>query len=335
MNEWSIQKRTRRRKQTAVFLPIFFVVSVISGLALGAVVISPQEMWSIMLGNSQSIGETILLNVRLPRLILAALAGACLAASGAILQGVMQNPLADPSIIGVTAGGGLAASLAMVAIPQIGYLLPVLAFVGAFITAVVIYVFAWDKGASPLKIILAGVAINAMLGAVQSGIMILYSDRVQSVLPWLAGGFQGKGWFHVEFVWPFAIVGLLLACFAIRPINLLLLGDETARILGTHVESVRLSLILLAALLAGAAVSVAGLVGFVGLVVPHIIRLLIGEDYRLLLPFSMIGGAALVMITDTLARTAFDPIELPVGILLACLGAPFFLFLLKRKGRLM
>lgn len=335
MNEWSIQKRTRRRKQTAVFLPIFFVASVISGLALGAVVISPQEIWSIILGNSESIGETILLNVRIPRLILAALAGACLAASGAILQGVMQNPLADPSIIGVTAGGGLAASLAMVAIPQIGYLLPVLAFVGAFITAVVIYVFAWDKGASPLKIILAGVAINAMLGALQSGIMILYSDRVQSVLPWLAGGFQGKGWFHIEFVWPFALVGLLLACFAIRPINLLLIGDETARILGTQVEFVRLSLILLAALLAGAAVSVAGLVGFVGLVVPHMIRLLIGEDYRLLLPFSMIGGAALVMITDTVARTAFDPIELPVGILLACLGAPFFLFLLKRKGGLM
>ncbi|MEY8749492.1 FecCD family ABC transporter permease [Alkalicoccobacillus gibsonii] len=335
MNEWSIQKRTRRRKQTAVFLPIFFVASVISGLALGAVVISPQEIWSIILGNSESIGETILLNVRIPRLILAALAGACLAASGAILQGVMQNPLADPSIIGVTAGGGLAASLAMVAIPQIGYLLPVLAFVGAFITAVVIYVFAWDKGASPLKIILAGVAINAMLGALQSGIMILYSDRVQSVLPWLAGGFQGKGWFHVEFVWPFALIGLLLACFAIRPINLLLIGDETARILGTQVEFVRLSLILLAALLAGAAVSVAGLVGFVGLVVPHMIRLLIGEDYRLLLPFSMIGGAALVMITDTVARTAFDPIELPVGILLACLGAPFFLFLLKRKGGLM
>lgn len=335
MNEWNIEKRTRRRKQTAVFLPIFFIASVISGLALGAVVISPQEIWSIMLGNSESIGETILLNVRIPRLILAALAGACLAASGAILQGVMQNPLADPSIIGVTAGGGLAASLAMVAIPQIGYLLPVLAFVGAFITAVVIYVFAWDKGASPLKIILAGVAINAMLGALQSGIMILYSDRVQSVLPWLAGGFQGKGWFHVEFVWPFALVGLLLACFAIRPINLLLIGDETARILGTQVEFVRLSLILLAALLAGAAVSVAGLVGFVGLVVPHMIRLLIGEDYRLLLPFSMIGGAALVMITDTVARTAFDPIELPVGILLACLGAPFFLFLLKRKGGLM
>ncbi|MDQ0207740.1 FecCD family ABC transporter permease [Alkalicoccobacillus murimartini] len=334
MSEWTLQKRTRRRKQTAIFLPLFFLVSAVGGLALGAVVISPQEIWAIMLGNNESLGHTILLNVRLPRLILATLAGACLAAAGAILQGVMQNPLADPSIIGVTAGGGLAASLAMVAIPQIGYLLPVLSFGGAFLTALLIYLFAWDKGASPLKIILAGVAINALLGAVQSGIMILYSDRVQSVLPWLAGGFQGRGWYHVEFVLPYAVIGLVLALLAIRPINLLLLGDEAARLLGTPVEGFRLLLIMLAALLAGAAVSVAGLVGFVGLVVPHMIRLLIGGDYRLLLPFSMIGGAALVMFTDTIARTAFDPIELPVGILLACMGAPFFLVLLKKRGLL-
>lgn len=334
MSEWSLSQRKQRRIQLAIFLPLFLVGAIVGGFAFGAVVISPQDIWNVILGNNDSLGETILLNVRLPRVILAAIAGACLAASGAILQGIMQNPLADPSIIGVTSGGGLAASFAMVAFPQIGYLLPTLAFVGSFLTSLVIYLFAWDKGASPVKIILAGVAINAMLGAVQSGIMILYSDRVQGVLPWLAGGFQGKGWYHVEFVLPFAVAGLLLSLLTIKPINLLLLGDEAAQLLGTPVERLRLLLILLAALLAGAAVSVAGLVGFVGLVVPHMIRLYIGGDYRLLLPFSMLGGAALVIFTDTIARTVFDPIELPVGILLACMGAPFFLYLLKKRGLL-
>ena len=179
---------------------------------------------------------------------------------------------------------------------------------------------------------MAGVAINALLGAVQSGLMVIFSDRVQSVLPWLAGGLNGRSWYHLSFMAPYAIVGLLLSLLAIKPANLLLLGDDSAKLLGERVEWQRFLLIVLAALLAGTAVSVAGLIGFVGLVVPHIMRLIFGEDYRFLLPLSALGGAVLVVFADTLARTLFDPIELPVGILLACLGAPFFLYLLKKRG---
>ena len=327
----NIQQRTLRRKWGIILAPLFLVAISFYGITYGSVSISLPDIWNVFTAKEQAVHETIILNLRLPRVLIGLLVGACLAVAGALLQGVMKNPLADPGIIGVTTGGGLAASITMILLPQFTYLLPVAAFIGALLTSLIIYALAWDKGASPLKIILAGVAINALLGAVQNGLMVIYSDRVQSVLPWLAGGLNGRSWYHLEFMAPYAIVGLILSLFAIKPANLLLLGDDSAKLLGQKVELQRLFIILLASLLAGAAVSVAGLIGFVGLVVPHVIRLLLGDDYRFLLPLSAVGGAVLVVFADTIARSWFDPIELPVGILLAALGAPFFLTLLKKR----
>ncbi|MCM3272469.1 FecCD family ABC transporter permease [Paenibacillus elgii] len=326
------QQRLLRRKLLCIAAPILLLAVAFYGIAYGSVSLSLQEVWTVFMASGPPAHEKIVMNLRVPRVLVGMLTGACLAAAGALLQGVMKNPLADPGIIGVSAGGGLAAIMAMIVFPQLSYLLPALAFLGALITSVVIYGLAWDKGASPLKIILAGVAINALLGAVTNGLMVTYSDRVQAVLPWLAGGLSGRSWHHLQFMAPYAITGLVLSVLAIKPANLLLLGDDAAKLLGQKVEVQRLLLILLSSLLAGAAVSVAGLVGFVGLVVPHAIRLLAGEDYRFLLPLSIVGGAALVVLADTIARSWFDPIELPVGILLAGLGAPFFLFLLKKRG---
>ncbi|MFA9455667.1 FecCD family ABC transporter permease [Halalkalibacter sp. AB-rgal2] len=328
----NIKERQKRRTIAISLAPLLLLLSLFFGLTYGSVTISLQEILMVFFSDEGSLNHTIIFDLRLPRVLIALLVGACLAVSGALLQGVMKNPLADPGIIGVTAGGGLMASLTMLILPQFSYLLPISAFIGAFVTAMMIYFLAWDKGASPLKIILAGVAINALLGAVQNGVMIIYSDRVQSVLPWLAGGLNGRSWYHLEFMFPYALIGLLLSLLAIKPANLLLLGDDSAKLLGQRVEWQRFLLISLAAFLAGAAVSVAGLIGFVGLIVPHIIRILIGEDYRFLLPLSAMYGAILVVVADTIARTWFDPIELPVGILLAALGAPFFLILLKKRG---
>ncbi|NEN84529.1 FecCD family ABC transporter permease [Paenibacillus elgii] len=326
------QQRLLRRKLLCIAAPLLLLAVAFYGIAYGSVSLSLQEVWTVFTASGPPAHEKIVMNLRVPRVLVGMLTGACLAAAGALLQGVMKNPLADPGIIGVSAGGGLAAIMAMIVFPQLSYLLPALAFLGALITSVVIYGLAWDKGASPLKIILAGVAINALLGAITNGLMVTYSDRVQAVLPWLAGGLSGRSWHHLQFMAPYAITGLALSVLAIKPANLLLLGDDAAKLLGQKVEVQRLLLILLSSLLAGAAVSVAGLVGFVGLVVPHAIRLLAGEDYRFLLPLSIVGGAALVVLADTIARSWFDPIELPVGILLAGLGAPFFLFLLKKRG---
>lgn len=326
------ETRTKRRKLAFIISPIFLLLSVLIGLISGSITVPLHEIWSILITGDSSAHSVILLDLRLPRVLIGLLTGACLAASGAILQSVMRNPLADPGIIGVSAGGGLAAVITMVMLPQFSFLLPAAAFVGALSASLIIYFLSWDKGASPIKIVLAGVAVNALVGAVMNGVMVVYSDRVQAVLPWLSGGLNGRSWHHFSFMLPYALVGLLLTIPAIKSANLLLLSDDSARLLGQKVELQRLLLILLSALLAGIAVSAAGLVGFVGLVVPHMVRLLIGDDYRYLLPVSIITGAALVVIADAAARSLFDPVELPVGILLACIGAPFFLYLLRRSN---
>ncbi|WP_282937982.1 iron ABC transporter permease [Paenibacillus sp. RC67] len=327
----NIEQRSSRRTIMIVLLPLLLIAFSLYGLSYGSVSISLQEIWNVFTSNSQPMQEKIIMNLRLPRILIGLLVGACLATSGCLLQGVMKNPLADPGIIGVSAGGGLAAVISMILFPQYSYLLPILAFGGSLLTSLLIYLLAWDKGASPLKIILAGVAINALLAALTSGIMIIYSDRVQAVLPWLAGGLNGRSWYHLEFMAPYALIGILLSIFTIKASNLLLLGDDSAHLLGQKVELQRFLIIALSSLLSGTAVSVAGLIGFVGLVVPHAIRMIVGDDYRFLLPLSIVGGAALVVLADTIARSWFDPIELPVGILLACLGTPFFLYLLKKR----
>lgn len=309
-------------------------VAALLGITSGSAAIPLADVWHALLGGGDPVGDAIIWNLRLPRVLVGLLTGACLAASGALLQGVMRNPLADPGIVGVSAGGGLAAVTALVLFPQLSYLLPGFAFAGALLSSLIVYALAWDGGSSPTKIVLSGIAINALLGAIMNGIMVLNSERVQSVIPWLAGGLSGRSWSHFAFMLPYAVVGLALTPLAAKSANLLLLGDASAKSLGQLVERQRFLLIALASLLAGTAVSVAGLVGFVGLLVPHAIRLWIGEDYRYLLPLSMAGGAALMVLADTAARTWFDPLELPAGILLACIGAPFFLALLRRSTRI-
>lgn len=326
-----MKRRNFWRKYLAIITPLLLIIVSFYGLTYGPVSITYTEIWDVLFHQNDDIHKKIIMDVRLPRVIIAILVGSCLATSGALLQGVMKNPLADPGIIGVSSGAGLAAIITMVLLPQFSYLLPIAAFLGALMTSLIIYLLAWDKGTSTVKIILAGVAANALLGAIMNGIMVLYSERVQAVLPWLSGGLTGKGWFHLEFMAPYAIISLFISILAIKPANLLLLGDDTAKLLGQKVELQRFFLIILASLLAGVAVSVAGLVGFVGLVVPHMVRILVGDDYKYLLPYSMICGAILVVFADTIARSWFDPIELPVGILLACLGAPFFLYLLRKR----
>lgn len=300
---------------------------------VGQVSFTLQEIWSGIFVNEDSLERRIVWDLRFPRVLIGMIVGMCLAVSGGILQGIMKNPLADPGIIGVTSGAGLAATIIMIIYPAYMIFLPLAAFLGAFITALIIYLISWKGGTSPIRIILVGVAINAVLGAVMSALMVLYSDRVQAVLPWLAGGIAGVGWMQFKMIIYYAIVALLLSLYAIRHIRILRLGDEVAKLLGHNVETSRFFLIVLSTLLAGIAVSVAGLIGFIGLVVPHILRIMIGGDYRFLLPASALGGGLLVVLADTVARSAFAPIELPVGILLSFLGGPFFLYMIQRRGK--
>ena len=313
-------------------LGIFAVLACLAAIVSimkGSVEIPLPEILAALSGERGTHAQ-ILMNIRLPRTIVALLVGVNLSLSGAVLQAVMKNPLADPHIIGISSGAGLTGILVLLLL-EYGALVTPAAFVGAMGAAVLIYLLAWKNGIRPVRIILAGVAVSAFLGAGISALMILYSDRVHSALMWMVGGLSARSWPHVFMLWPYALAGAFLAFLGARQLNILQLGDEVAKGLGLHVERTRILMTAVAALLAASAVSVVGLLGFVGLIVPHAARLLLGNDYRYLLPGAALLGAAVLTASDTVARLAFAPIELPVGILMAVLGAPFFLFLLRRE----
>jgi len=302
-------------------------------LTNGSVEINAGEVFTNFFGES-ALDETrrqILENIRLPRTIAAMLVGINLALSGAILQAVMKNPLADPHIIGISSGAGLFGIFVLLIFDDAGALMTPAAFIGAMLAAVLIYLLAWKDGIKPIRIILAGVAVSAFLGAGISALLIFHSEKVHGALMWMVGGFSARSWTHVQLLYPYTILGTVLTILSARHLNVLQLGDEVAKGLGLRVHLTRTFLTALAALLAASAVCVAGLLGFVGLIIPHTARLLIGSDYRFLLPATAFLGAAVIIFSDTFARIIFAPIELPVGILMAALGAPFFLYLLRRE----
>ena len=332
---YKIEKFGISRTAWRLFVLGLFGLLAIAGLFMsltkGSLDIKVEQIIAILQSPQMDAQSQVIWNIRLPRTIVGALVGVNLAIAGAILQAVMRNPLADPHIIGISSGAGLAGVAVMILFPHMDYLITPIAFLGAMAAAVCIYILAWKNGIKPVRIILAGVAVSAFLGAGISGLMIFYSDRVHGALMWMVGGLAARSWPHVAIILPYAIIGLILALVCANYLNILQLGDEMARGLGLNVEVVRIAMTAIAALLAASAVSVAGLLGFVGLIVPHAARLLIGSDYRFLLPASAFLGMGVVTLSDTLARTMFSPVELPVGIIMAAIGAPFFLFLLRRE----
>lgn len=330
-----------------VLLVLLIVVMIISA-AHGAAQIAYGDVARLMLqglGFDVAAGlpasqATIINQVRLPRIVVGALAGAALATAGVTLQGTFRNPLADPSIIGVSVGGSLGAVIAItLGLANEGlWTLPIFSFVGALGAAILVYALSLVNGKSQAAtLLLAGVAVNAFLGALISALLLFTNQfpELQAILSWLIGGLRGRGWAHAgAIVVPVVLTTGLLFAFA-RDLNLMLLGEETAQGLGINVARTRLVLLMLAALSTGAAVSIAGPIGFVGLVVPHMLRLVVGPDHRLLMPVSALGGAVFLVATDTLARTIIQPTELQVGIITNLLGAPFFLVLLYRNRRLL
>ena len=326
-----VKRLAKRRILILLVLAVLACFGGIISIMKGSVNVPLNEIIAAMTGGSAGMHQQIILNIRLPRTIVAGLVGVNLALSGAILQAVMKNPLADPHIIGISAGAGIMGIFIMLLFPDLSWLITPAAFAGAMGAAILIYILAWKNGIQPIRIILAGVAVSAFLGAGISALMIIYSDRVHSALMWMVGGLSARSWPQVMIIWPYTLAGMIFTLLAARHLNILQLGDELAKGLGLRVEHTRLILTAAAALLAASAVSVVGLLGFVGLIVPHAARLMIGSDYRYLLPATIFLGAATVMLSDTFARVAFAPVELPVGIIMAAIGAPFFLFLLRRE----
>lgn len=331
MRELATDPRATWRAVVSISGLAALAAALLIGIRVGAVPVSIYDIWNVFIAPVGNEAYQIIYNIRVPRVLVGALTGMNLALAGCILQGVLRNPLADPGIIGVSAGAGLAAMTVMILWPGLTALVPAVAFAGALAAAGIVFLLSWDRGVQPLKLILAGVALAAFFGGGMSALMVFHSDKVQGTVNWMAGGFQGRSWEHVRMILPYSFIGILGAILSYRYLNALQLGDEVAKGLGIRVETARFSLVVLAALLAASAVSVAGLLGFVGLIIPHITRILVGSDFEYLMPCAAVLGATLVVAADTVARTVFSPVEVPVGIFMAFFGAPFFIYLL-RKG---
>jgi iron complex transport system permease protein len=283
--------------------------------------------------------ESVIWNIRLPRVLVAGLVGAGLATGGATYQGLFRNSLADPYLIGVAQGASTGAVLALVAgLPAVLYSLGVVqwaAFGGAVLTVGLVYMLARMNRIVPTTtLLLAGVAVGSLAASVTSLLIYLNGQRLAQIYGWLLGGFNASNWDQVWSILPYIGLGSGLLYFFGRQLNVLQMGEEPAIQLGLQVERLKVVMVLAATLITAAAVSVSGIIGFVGLVVPHIVRLLIGHDYRTLLPLSTLYGAIFMICADACSRTLLAPVELPVGILTAFCGAPFFIFLLRRNKRM-
>lgn len=308
-----------------ILLVILLALAMFSSLFLGSVFISPDELWQ----------SEILWQIRLPRVVLAALVGLMLSVSGVILQGILRNPLADPYILGISAGGAVGAAISIAIgthflVIWVGSI-PVTAFVFALLAVFIVYELSKAAGkTSSETLILAGVALSAFCAAILA-LIIIITGSLQSIYFWLLGSLSSANWNNVLTVVPAAVIGAAVAYFYSKELNALLLGEEMATTLGVDVENTRLILIGVASLMTAAAVSVSGLIGFIGLIIPHWVRLLIGPNHRTLIPLSALSGMLFMVLADTFARTVLAPMEIPIGIIMALVGAPFFLYLLRRR----
>lgn len=314
---------------------LFLLFAFVLSLAIGSVFISPTEMWNILRGVGEDKFAFIIWNIRLPRTVLIALTGAALSGSGASYQGLFRNPLADPFLIGVASGAGLGAVIAMsIQWPYSFWglmAIPMAAFIAALLTVFIVYFLARVGQTIPTtNLILAGVAFSSFATSLTSFLMLRSTSEVRRALGWLLGGASQTGWTAILAMLPYLVIGLgILIVFGYR-LNLLQFGDDQAQHMGLNVNRTKTILLIASSLATAAAVAFSGIIGFIGLVVPHIMRLWFGADYRRLIPLSIISGASALLLSDILARVVLAPQEIPVGIITALVGAPFFLWVLRR-----
>ncbi|ARS90912.1 FecCD family ABC transporter permease [Natrarchaeobaculum aegyptiacum] len=304
-----------------------------------AVVTSPTTLYALVFGGDVthlSTESLIVWTQRIPRVIVAIFVGMNLAISGAIFQAVTRNELASPYILGVSSGAGFAVLLTLAIFGGLSVYLPIFAAVGGAFAFLLVYVIAWNGGTSPVRLVLAGVIVSTVFGSLQTGLYFFVDDlgTVQEALAWTTGTLSGSGWSEVRLAAPWTVLAVVLSIAGARQLNVLMLGERTARSLGMSVERTRFGLSAVAIVAASASIAVAGIIGFVGLVVPHVVRTLVGSDYRALLVGCLFVGPALLVVADVLARLAISGSQLPVGILTGLVGGPYFLYLMKRKQNL-
>jgi iron complex transport system permease protein len=341
----------QRRFRLASFIGLFILLAVVIVLAtsIGSVKIPLGETWRILIDrlpfvhlgvDKSSAAGIIIWDIRLPRVLLAGTVGMALAVAGATYQGLFRNPLADPYLIGVAQGAALGAVIGFL-LPVTGLgvtygLIPALAFAGALASVMMVYSLARVGKMLPVStLILAGVALGALLGAIVAYLTITSGSVMRSIMFWLSGSFALSQWSELQVVLPVVLAGSIFIMAFGRPLNIMQLDEEQAQQLGVNVERLKVVLLIVSTLVTAAAVSFVGIIGFVGIIIPHAVRLIWGPDHRFLLPLSMLCGAIFLILGDLLARTLMAPTEIPIGVITAMAGAPFFLYLLRRKARML
>ncbi|AYC30750.1 FecCD family ABC transporter permease [Paenisporosarcina cavernae] len=315
------------------------VAAILLGITVGSVSIPVSTLWD---KNAPIGDQNILWQIRMPRVVLAGIVGAALAIAGASFQGLLQNPLADPYTLGLSSGASVGAVATLffgLQLPLLGaFTLPVMSMLGAFLTMLAVMTFAnlVDRQMKMETLILTGIIMSSFLGSIISLMIALTGDELRQIIGWLLGSVSMRGWTYVQMALPFIAIGSVALLLVRRELNVLAFGEERAQHLGVSVKRSKFVVLVAGSVVTGAAVAVSGTIGFVGLVVPHMVRLLVGADHRYVLPLSIINGASLLILCDLVARTIIAPTELPIGVITAFLGAPLFAFIFfhhrKRGG---
>ncbi|MFR0001669.1 MAG: FecCD family ABC transporter permease [Intestinibacter bartlettii] len=322
-------------KKICMILTTVFVLcfTILISLRIGSIDISFKELIDGMFLSKQSNNFLIIRDLRMPRVLSAVLIGGNLAVAGALLQTTMKNPLADPGIIGISSGASLGAIAVMVIFTDLIKYKIIIAFIGGIIAACLVYLIGEDKGFSPVRIILAGVCVNSILNALSSMVTVFNSAGVSSIQTWLLGSLVNVTWNDFKILALYTIVGIALCLLVIKSCDLMGLGDKTAQSLGLNVNRVRVMITFVAVFLTSISTGVGGVISFVGLVIPHICRFLIGSSHKFLIPFSYFMGGFLLLVADTVSRNIFRPYEIPVGLTMCLVGGPFFIYILRRSKR--
>ncbi|MHC1604788.1 MAG: FecCD family ABC transporter permease [Candidatus Methanofastidiosia archaeon] len=331
-----------KRLMIVVGLILILFFTVVLGIMVGSVSISPATILNIFYSKLPVVGSSvaqtwpdsyyaIVLDVRLPRVVLGMLVGTGLAVSGCGMQGLFRNPMASPYVCGISSGGAFGAALA-VNLGLAYFFVPFVAFIFSTITVFVVYFISRVNGKVPLEtLLLSGIAVASFFSALVSLMLYMSGEKLERIVFWMMGGLWAASWEKVVITLPFIIIGVPLFLFLARDLNALLLGEENASDLGVEVESIKQFILVLTALMVGACVAMSGVIGFVGLIIPHITRIIVGPDHKILIPSSALVGGIFLILTDIIARTVIAPAELPVGIITSLFGVPFFLYLLRGR----
>ena len=333
MNSKTLKLENNKKLIYILISIVALVTIVLYSMKTGSIEISFNELIIGLASNDNSGNLGVIKDIRLPRVISAVLIGASLGVAGTLLQAVMKNPLADPGITGISSGASLVAIIIMVFFPGLNEFKPLVSFIGGSVAGMMVYLIAYDKGFSPIRIVLAGVAINALLTSMAS-IVTMFNGGIQnSIDMWLSGSLATVTKSDVNILVICTILGIGLSLMTGKTCNLLALGDKTSKSLGVDTTKQTVIISAIAIFLASTSTGVGGVISFVGLIVPHIARFMIGSNHNYLIPFSATLGGILLVLADTLGRSIFKPYEVPVGIVMSIIGAPFFIYLLKRRKR--